>query len=74
MLAAIQQGVIDHYREALIEGVGEGDETLLRPGAIKPYGGEMHQPNRLAKQCPVTFVEFDNGTRRPHCQIGRAHV
>ena len=70
MLAAIQQGVIDHYREALIEGVGEGDETLLRPGAIKPYGGEMHQPNRLAKQCPVTFVEFDNGAFESHDAAG----
>ena len=61
MLATIQQGVIDHYRQALSEGVGDGDETLLQPGAVKPYGGELHQPNRLANQVPVTFVEFDNG-------------
>lgn len=60
MLAAIQQGVIAHYREALDEGFGDGDDTLLQPGAIKAYGGELHQPNRLAKQAPVVFVEFDN--------------
>ena len=60
MLADVQSGVVNHLSQKLDAGFGSGDDGLLQPQAVKPYGGELHKPKRLSKRCPITYVEFDN--------------
>lgn len=59
MLADIQHAVVQHLRTQA-DTAPDSDDSVLVPASVKPYGGEMHDVHRLAKLCPVIFVEFDS--------------
>lgn len=59
MLADIQDAVVEHLRTQA-DGAPESNHSVLLPSLVRSYGGEMHDVHRLAKLCPVVFVEFEN--------------
>ena len=60
MLADAQAGCVEHFAAQRGQTLAGDGARLLEPGAVKPYGGELHSPKLVEKQAPVIFVEFDD--------------
>lgn len=58
MLADIQHAVVDHLRTRA-DTPPDPEASVVLPASVRAYGGEMHDVHRLAKLCPVVFVEFE---------------
>lgn len=66
MIAELQSSVVE-LLEAFRQEVAQADlpAGLLAPLAVKPYGGELMDYNRLVAVVPTVYVELEAGTLRP---------